>query len=69
MTLEYHCAESAAYISTLLAVGSGKSRAGASIAAFPMCENHTQVVLQIDRELMEEGWASTYMGKSPARIL
>ena len=69
MTLEYHCGDSGAYISTLLGVGTGKSRAGASVAAFPLCENHTQVVLQIDRELVEEGWASTYMGKNPERIL
>lgn len=68
MTLEYHCGDSATYDSKLLGVGSGKTRAGGSIASFPLCDNHTRVFLQIDRELVEEGWAPAYMGKDPERL-
>jgi hypothetical protein len=68
MTLELQCREDATYTSTLKGVGAGKERKGAAIAAFELCENHNQLFQMVDKELVEEGWAPSYMGKKPVRL-
>jgi hypothetical protein len=54
--------------STLKGVGTGRQRTGGTSIAFALCDNHSEVFEQIDRELVEEGWAPSYMGKRPVHI-
>jgi hypothetical protein len=68
MTLEYQCREPANYSSTLKGVGKGKDRQGGAIATFALCENHNQLFQMVDAELVEDGWAPSYMGKKPVPI-
>jgi hypothetical protein len=68
MTLEYQCRSEAEYSSTLKGVGVGKERKGATIATFNLCENHNQLFQAVDQELVEDGWAPSYMGKKPTRM-
>jgi hypothetical protein len=68
MTLDIQCDMDAQNTSTLKGVGSGKQRTGGVSASFPLCDNHSEVFEQIDRELVEEGWAPAYMGKRPVRM-
>jgi hypothetical protein len=68
MTLELQCREDAKYTSTLKGVGKGRQREGAAIASFDLCENHNQLFQMVDRELVEDGWAPSYMGHQPARM-
>jgi hypothetical protein len=68
ITLELQCREPANYSSTLKGVGTGRERKGAAIATFSLCENHNQLFQAIDAELVEEGWAPSYMGKKPVPL-
>jgi hypothetical protein len=68
MTLQYACGNDAEYAAALLGAGSDLHRTGAKTATFNLCQNHSEVFAQIDQELVSEGWASAYMGKTPARI-
>jgi len=68
MTLEIQCLESASHTSSLQGVGTGKLRKGGVAAKFDLCENHNELFQQIDRELVQEGWAPSYMGKLPLRL-
>jgi hypothetical protein len=68
MTLELQCREEATYASTLKGVGKGKERKGGVIATFNLCENHNQLFQMVDHELVEDGWAPSYMGMKPARL-
>ena len=68
MTLELPCREDAKYTSTLKGLGTGKERKGGAIVTFNLCENHNQLFQMVDQELVEEGWAPSYMGKKPARM-
>jgi hypothetical protein len=65
MTLEYQCRESGDYASAWKAVGAGKGRTGGAIVTFHLCENHNQLFQMVDRELVEDGWAPSYMGTRP----
>jgi hypothetical protein len=67
MTLQFDCPDDGEYWSALLGVGSDHRRTGSKATAFNLCQNHSQVFTQIDRELVEEGWVSAYMGKAPVR--
>jgi hypothetical protein len=68
MTLDLPCRERADYTSSLLGVGQGKGRAGAVAKSFSLCENHAELFEQIDRELIQDGWARSHTAM-PARIL
>jgi hypothetical protein len=68
MTLQYACGSDGEYTTELMGVGSDKRRTGAKPATFSLCQNHSDVFMQIDRELVEEGWAPAYMGKAPVRM-
>jgi len=46
----------------LLGAAGGRARKGPPREFF-LCENHSQLVSQIDRELIEEGWTSVYAEK------
>ena len=68
MTLDLACRERAEYNSTLLGVGTGRSRAGAQPKSFGLCENHAELLEQIDRELVQDGWARAHT-QAPLRIV
>jgi len=65
MTLEIRCDMDAQFTSTLKGVGSGTKRSGAATQSFALCDNHSEVFEQIDRELVEEGWAPFFIQKRP----
>ena len=58
MTLDTACRESATHSAKLLGIGAGRSRKGAAAKEFLLCENHSQLIAQIDGELMEDGWST-----------
>ncbi len=66
MTLELQCREHAEYASTLKGVGTGRERRGAAVATFGLCENHNQLFQMVDAELVQDGWAPSYLGNKPA---
>lgn len=68
MTLEIQCTMDGEYTSTLLGLGTGKARTGAKTQMFSLCDNHSGLFEQIDKELVQEGWAPSYMGNRPTRI-
>ena len=68
MTLEFSCGQDATYTATLKGLGKGRQRDGAAIATFDLCENHSQLFKMVDDELVEEGWAPSYMGQKPTRL-
>jgi hypothetical protein len=68
MTLELPCDQDASYTATLKGVGTGKQRTGGTTQAFALCDNHSGLMEQIDKELIEEGWASALMGKRPTPL-
>ena len=57
MTLTLPCREEATSTSDLLSASNGRTRQGAAIKTFYLCENHASLYSQIDRELIEDGWA------------
>jgi hypothetical protein len=59
MTLQMNCREPATYTARMLGAANGRSRVGSSPRDFLLCENHAQLVAQVDRELVEEGWATS----------
>ena len=67
MTLEVPCHESATHFSHLNGMGGGKERRGATPREFFLCDNHAQLFEMIDRELVEEGWKSSFV--EPAQRL
>jgi len=68
MTLDIQCDMDAQYSATLKGIGSGKARTGAAMQTFNLCDNHSGLFEQIDKELMEEGWASSMLGKRPTQL-
>ncbi|HXQ48540.1 MAG TPA: hypothetical protein VN842_01995 [Thermoplasmata archaeon] len=62
MSLDTACRESAMFSAMLLGAAGGRARKGPPREFF-LCENHSQLVSQIDRELIEEGWTSVYAEK------
>jgi hypothetical protein len=64
MSLDSVCREGATYSVQLRSTSGGKTRQGAVPKEFLVCENHSQLVSQVDRELTEDGWASA-LGERP----
>ncbi|HEV2317297.1 MAG TPA: hypothetical protein VGV89_06965 [Thermoplasmata archaeon] len=62
MTLTIPCREQAEYTCQLLGIAGPKSRTGSKVVAFSLCQNHSGLYDQIDRELVEEGWPRAYIG-------
>lgn len=56
MSLDTACREEGTYAAKMSAATAGKGRQGAPIREFFLCENHSQLVAQVDTELKEEGW-------------
>jgi hypothetical protein len=50
-----------------LSASAGRGRKGSPTREFLLCENHSQLVAQIDGELIEEAW-STVFGEKPKRL-
>lgn len=67
ITLQIQCTETAAYSSDLTSIGTGKARTGGTTQQFFLCENHSTLFRQIDRELHEDGWAPAYQA-DPVRL-
>jgi hypothetical protein len=63
MSLDTNCREGATWSAKLLAASGGRGRKGAPPREFLLCENHSQLVAQVDRELMEEGWSTAFVEK------
>ena len=63
MTLEMNCREPAVSSAQLLGAAGGRARKGASARGFTLCENHSELVAQIDRELVEDGWSTAFAEK------
>ncbi|HEV2166694.1 MAG TPA: hypothetical protein VGS23_06965 [Thermoplasmata archaeon] len=57
MTLTLPCREEATSTSEFSSASNGRGRQGAGIKSFYLCENHASLYSQIDRELVEDGWA------------
>jgi hypothetical protein len=68
MTLEIQCRDVATYSSDLRGIGTGRGRVGASEKKFMLCDNHSQLFQEIDRELVGEGWARAQRDK-PVQLL
>ncbi|MCI4330772.1 MAG: hypothetical protein L3K19_02850 [Thermoplasmata archaeon] len=62
ITLTIPCHEDATYDCGLLGVGVGKTRQGAVVKHFELCENHTELFQQIDLELVLDGWTRSHTG-------
>jgi hypothetical protein len=63
MSLDTPCREEARFSAKLLGLAGGRPRKGAVAKDFLLCENHSQLVTQIDGELIEDGWASALVEK------
>lgn len=63
MTLNLQCHDAAEYTLSLKGVGKDRSRAGGSVVAFGLCENHCRLYEQIDRELVQDAWAPSHTEK------
>jgi hypothetical protein len=63
MSLDTKCREDAMYSAKMLGAAAGRSRKGSPVKDFFLCENHSQLVSQIDRELNEEGWTTVFAEK------
>jgi hypothetical protein len=60
MTLELQCRENGTHLSHFTGLGTNKSRAGATVREFYLCENHSQLFTMVNTELMEEGWGTIF---------
>jgi hypothetical protein len=67
MSLDTLCREEATYSSKIFGTTTGKTRPGAPVKDFLVCENHAQLLMQVDGELPEEGW-STAFAEKPHRM-
>lgn len=63
MSLDTNCREEASYSTKLFKATTDRARKGAPVQEFHLCENHSQLVAQVDRELFEEGWSSVFSEK------
>lgn len=66
MSLDFPCRESATYGAKLRGSADGKVRKDASAREFFFCENHSQLVSQVDRELTEDGWSAALVERPRA---
>ncbi|HEV8050187.1 MAG TPA: hypothetical protein VGP88_06295 [Thermoplasmata archaeon] len=58
MSLAGRCRESATYSANLRGAARARGANASTAREFVLCENHSQLVAQVDRELVEEGWSS-----------
>ena len=58
MSLTLACRESAGYTAHLISAAKGRDRKGAPSQDFTLCQNHEELLQQIDDELVSEGWSS-----------
>jgi len=58
MSLNTVCREDATYSAKLGGSSTGKARQGAPVKEFLLCENHSQLVSQVDADLKDDGWSS-----------
>jgi hypothetical protein len=63
MSLATNCPEPATYSNQLLGASAGPARKNAPVKEFLLCENHSQLVAQVDRELGEERWSTVFAEK------
>jgi hypothetical protein len=63
MALDTSCHEDGTYSVQMLGAAAGRSRKGSAAREFVLCENHSQLVAQVDGELMEEGWSTSFASK------
>jgi hypothetical protein len=68
MTLEFPCHEMASFSTRMLSASFGPSRRGAPVLPFVLCENHAQLVVQIDQELIDDGWTTGFAEKPHSLI-
>ena len=61
ISLDTTCHEPASYATQMLGASGGRSRKGGSPRSFVLCENHSQLISMVDRELMEEGWSTGFV--------
>lgn len=66
MTLNLQCHDVAEYTSSLRGVGRDRARVGGPVVAFGLCENHSRLYEQIDRELVQDAWAPSHTAKPAA---
>ena len=63
MSLGFPCHETATFTTKLRSGSFGPARQGAPVREFLLCENHSQLVTQVDQELIEDGWATAFIEK------
>jgi hypothetical protein len=54
------CHEEATYQTKLKGAAQGRMREGATPYEFVLCQNHSQLITQIDTELLEDGWSTVF---------
>jgi hypothetical protein len=64
MSLDTVCREEAVYSAKLGGLSKGHDRTGTPVREFLFCENHSQLITQVDVELMEDGWGTAFVEKS-----
>lgn len=61
MSLEMLCREDATESVGLLSAASGRKRNNGTVQQFNLCQNHAQLMTQVDGELViEESWATAF---------
>lgn len=61
MSLEMLCREDATESCGLLSAASGRQRNNGTVQQFNLCQNHAQLMTQVDGELVnEESWATAF---------
>ena len=63
MSLDTSCREESSYATKLFKASATRARTGSAAQEFRLCENHSQLVAQVDRELIEEGWSTVFSEK------
>lgn len=63
MSLDTNCREESTHSTKLFKASTTRARTGAAVQEFHLCENHSQLVAQVDRELIEEGWTTAFSEK------
>lgn len=63
VTLSIPCHEEAGATSELRSAAGGRARQGATAKTYYLCPNHSDLFVEIDRELIQDGWAPAHVGK------
>ncbi|MCI4347494.1 MAG: hypothetical protein L3J97_02600 [Thermoplasmata archaeon] len=64
MSLDTICREEATHAAKLGGLTTGHDRKGSPVREFLLCENHSQLMSQVDRELIEDGWTTVFSEKT-----